>query len=123
MASSIATETKKKFTSFWTTSIPTSPRMTAGSKAIPMSISILLRPTVRGYLASSPLPWQGEGSGRVPPPADRKHRCVKQRLRKEIAYCLAVKITEDLIKGKGVLRAQREHDRVVGCRCLQLEVK
>src|SRR6516162_5200529 len=73
----------------------------------------------RRNLASSALAWQGEGPGRVPPPTDRKHRRVKQRLGQEIAYRFAVKITEDLIKWKRVLCAQREHNRVIGCRCLQ----
>src|SRR6516162_4597192 len=77
----------------------------------------------RRNLASSALAWQREGTGGVPSPADRKHRCVKQRLRQKIAHCFAIKVTEDLIKRKGVLCAQREHNRVVGRRCLQLKIK
>src|SRR5208283_1651401 len=72
---------------------------------------------------SSALARQSKGTRRVPPPPDRKHRRIKQRLRQEVTYGLGVQIAENLFERKRVLGAQREYNRVIRRRRLQLKIK
>ncbi len=48
----------------------------------------------------SALARQSKGTGRVPPPPDRKHWRIKQRLRQEVTYGLGVQIAENLFERK-----------------------
>ena len=64
-----------------------------------------------------------ERDGRVPAPPGLKDRRVEERLDQDIAHRRRMEIAEDIGEGKGVLRPEREQQRVVGGRRLQLEVE
>ena len=59
----------------------------------------------------------------VPPPPRLEHRRVEERLHEHVASRLGVQIAKDVRQRKRVLRAEREHEAVLGGRGLQLEVE
>ena len=77
----------------------------------------------RRHFASATLARQGQRPGRVPAPANRKHRRVQQRLHQQVAHRPAVQVAKDFLERKGMLRAQRKHNGVIGGRGLKLEIE
>src|SRR5262245_45972167 len=59
----------------------------------------------------------------VPSPADREHGRIEERLDQKITDGVAVKIPENFVEWKGVLRAEGKNDGVIGGRGLQFEIK
>ncbi len=60
----------------------------------------------------------GERDGRVPAPARLKHRRVEKCLHEHVARGGRVQVAEDVGEGKGMLRAERQQQRVLGRRRL-----
>src|SRR5262249_4091809 len=68
-------------------------------------------------------PRDRKRDGRVPPPMGTEHRRVEQRLNQDVFHRFRLKEAEDVFEGEGMLGAEREENRLVGCRRLQLEVE
>ena len=66
---------------------------------------------------------QRERGGRVPAPARAEHRRVEQRLDQHVARAVGVQVARDVDQREAVAGRQRQHDRVLGRRGLQLEVE
>src|SRR5205814_178553 len=64
-----------------------------------------------------------EGAGRVPAPARLPHRGLQGRLLEHLAGLLRADEREDRLEGEAVLRPERQEDRIVGGRGLQLEIE
>ncbi len=77
----------------------------------------------RRHLLAAPAPEDRERPGRVPAPARREHGRIEQRLDQQIPGGLRLQVAEDLLQRERVGGAQRQHDRVLGRRGLQLEVE
>ena len=60
---------------------------------------------------------------RVPTPARAEHRRVEQRLHEQRAHRLRRQVARHVFERKTVRRRQRQHDRVLGRRGLQLEIE
>ncbi len=73
------------------------------------------------------LPPRKRGSAsatrRVPAPARGEHRRVEQRLHEHVAHGRRVQVARDLVEREAVAGRQRQDDRVLGRRRLQLEVE
>ena len=78
---------------------------------------------VRRDLRTAPEPRDGQRDVCVPPPADVEHRRVEQRLGEDVAHRLRREVAGDLVEREAVGFAEREHDRVLGRRRLELEVE
>ena len=65
----------------------------------------------------------GESPGRVPAPPGPEHRCIEHRLHQQVFGGRGSQVLEDILEREAVLRAEREHDGVLGRRGLQLEVE
>ena len=78
---------------------------------------------LRRNLAPSAIPRDGQGDRGVPAPARLKHRRVEKRLDQHVSCGRRMEITEDIGQGEGMLRPERKQHRIVGGRCLQLEVE
>ena len=59
----------------------------------------------------------------VPPPAGEEHRRVEDRVLERVVDGVAAHVARDLFEWERVVRPERQHDRVVGGRRLQLEVE
>src|SRR5881296_266831 len=77
----------------------------------------------RGEFRSATETRDGQRSGRVPAPANSEHRRIEQSLNEQVANRFGIQITKNLLQRKRVLRAERNHNRVIGRRCLQLEIE
>ena len=77
----------------------------------------------RGDLASAAVAREGEGATRIPPPPDREHRRIEQRLDEDLAHGVAVQIAENLAERKRMLGAEGKHDGIVGGGGLQFEIE
>ena len=73
--------------------------------------------------AARALPQHHERAVEVPAPAHPEHRRQEQRLREDLVGVLGRRKLRHLVERKAVLRAEREHDRVVAGRGLELEVE
>ena len=78
---------------------------------------------VRRDLGAAPEPRDGQRDVGVPPPAHVEHRGVEQRLGEDVAHRLRREVAGDLVEREAVGFAEREHDRVLGRRRLELEVE
>ena len=65
----------------------------------------------------------GKRTGCVPSPANGEHRRVEQRLNKKRTNCFGIEITKHFVEREGMLRTERNHDGVIGCRRLQFEIE
>ena len=78
---------------------------------------------LRRDLAAAAEARQRERGGRVPAPAHAEQRRVEQRLHQHVERGRRVQVARDLVERKAVAGRQRQHDRVLGRRGLQLEVE
>ncbi|SAK95147.1 hypothetical protein AWB82_06876 [Caballeronia glebae] len=78
---------------------------------------------LRRDLAPAGVARQRERVGRVPAPAHAEERRVEQRLDQHVLGRRRFQIAPDFIEREAVAARQRQHDRVLGCRRLQLEVE
>src|SRR5204863_6036933 len=60
---------------------------------------------------------------RIPAPARREDRRIEQRLHENIPHAVAVQIARDVFEREAVRLPEREYDRVLDRRGLQLEVE
>ena len=77
----------------------------------------------RRDLLAAAAPRHGERDGRIPAPARLKDGRVEERLYEHVARGRRMEIPEDVREGERVLRPEREQQRVLGRRGLQLEVE
>ena len=77
----------------------------------------------RRHFAPATLTRQRQGARRVPTPANGKHRRVQQRLHQYVTHRFAVQITKDFSQRERMLGAERENNRVVRRRRLQLKIE
>ena len=78
---------------------------------------------LRRNLAPAPEARDRQRDVRVPAPAHVEHRRVEQRLGQDVAHRLRREVSGDLVEREAVALAEREHDRVLGGRRLELEVE
>ena len=78
---------------------------------------------LRRDLASAPAPRHGEGDGRVPSPSGLEHRRIEERLHQHVARGLGMEVAEHVRQRKRVLRPERQHQRILGRRRLELEIE
>ena len=78
---------------------------------------------LRGLLLAVAEPPHGERRARVPAPVHAEQRRVEHGLRQHVAHRLAREVTRDVLEREAVHGAEREHDRVLERRGLQLEVE
>ena len=64
-----------------------------------------------------------ERDGRIPAPPGLEHRGIQERLHQHVAGGVGMQVAEDVGQRKGMLRTEREQNRVFGSRRLQLEVE
>ena len=77
----------------------------------------------RGRAATTALSWHGQRARGIPAPANRKHRRVEQRLHENVANGFGIEIAKDFVERKGMLRAERNDNGVVGRGGLQFEIE
>ena len=77
----------------------------------------------RRHLRAVPVARHRQRDGRVPAPARRKKGRIEDRLDERLAQRRRVDVAEDVGQREGVLRSERQHQRVLGRRGLQLEVE
>ena len=77
----------------------------------------------RRHPPAGPPARQGEGAARVPAPAHAEERGVEHRLGEHVAHRVGVQEAEGVCEREAVRRPEREDDRVLGRRRLQLEVE
>jgi len=63
------------------------------------------------------------GASLRPAPARREHRRIEERLHQQRPHGLRVEVARDLDEREAVARREREDDRILGRRGLQLEVE
>ena len=78
---------------------------------------------LRRDLAAAAHAQQRQRDRRVPAPARAEHRRIEQRLHEQRAHRLRGQVARHLLERKAVRRRQRQHDRVLGRRRLQLEIE
>ncbi|RCH29630.1 putative aTP-dependent DNA helicase [Pseudomonas aeruginosa] len=78
---------------------------------------------LRRHLATAGIARQTERSGQVPAPAHAEQRRVEHGLYQQMLGARRMQVAPDLVEGKAVAGGQREDDRVLGGRRLQLEVE
>src|SRR5205085_8554448 len=66
---------------------------------------------------------QRKRRGCSPAPARGEHRRVEQRLDQQWPDALRMEVARDLVKREAMAGREREHDRVLGRRSLQLEIE
>ena len=77
----------------------------------------------RRVLAAAAEPEHEQRAVEVPPPARDEHRRVEDGLDQRLLDRAAVDVARDLVEREAVVRAERQHDRVVARGSLQLEVE
>ena len=78
---------------------------------------------LRRHLAAADEARQRERRGCVPAPAHAEHRRVEQRLDQHVARGVRMQVARDVVERKTVARRQRQDDRILGRRRLQLEIE
>ena len=78
---------------------------------------------LRGLLLAVTEPPHGERDARVPAPVHAEQRRIEDRLRQHVPHRFARKVTRDVLEREAVHGAEREHDRVLERRGLELEVE
>ena len=77
----------------------------------------------RGHLLPASRAQHGERPRRVPAPARAEHRRVQHRLHQQVLRRLGLQILEHVLEREAVLGPERQDDRVLGGRGLELEVE
>ena len=78
---------------------------------------------LRRHLASAAAARHGQRDRRVPAPARLEHRRVEKRLHEDVAHGRRMQIAEHVRERERMLRTERQQQRVLGGRRLQLEVE
>ena len=78
---------------------------------------------LRRHFLPAAVARNGQRNRGVPAPARLEHRRVEKRLHEHVARGRGMQIAEDVAQRKRVLRSEREQQRFVGRRRLQLEVE
>ena len=77
----------------------------------------------RGEFCPAAKAGHSKRARRIPTPANRKHRRVEQCLHEHFAHCFGIQITKNFIERERVLCPERDDDRIVSRRGLQLEIE
>ena len=78
---------------------------------------------LRGRLLAAAHAQDRQRATRVPAPPGLEHRRREERLDEGLARGLRLEVPEHVVQRERVLGSQREHDRVLVCRGLELEVE
>src|SRR5207302_3976536 len=78
---------------------------------------------LRGQLGAVAVARDGERERRGPAPARLEDRRIEHRLHQRLAYGLRVQIAEHFVEREGMHRPEREDERLLARRGLQLEVE
>ena len=78
---------------------------------------------LRRHLAAADEARQRQRGGGVPAPAHAEQRRVEQRLHQHVERRGRVQVARDFVQREAVAGRQRQHDRVLGRRGLQLEIE
>ena len=77
----------------------------------------------RRDLLATTRPQHRERARRVPTPPGAEHRRVQHRLHQQVLGGLRLQVVEHVVQWEAVLRPERQDDRVLGRRSLELEVE
>ncbi len=75
------------------------------------------------HLLSAAETGQRERDGCIPTPPRREHRSGEQRLDEDLSRAVRMQVTRDVAQLEAMRGRERQHNRVLGCRGLKLEVE